>query len=675
MGTPTLYKVRALRKVLHDNVQRVPGDAQTQDFWVDATTRDLLSSLSIIQVLQGGSEQPQLKSSLSSFALASQGGVPLAVVDESGADQGFVLIDQTNNKFNVGTQKALKGASIDASYSWYEIPGTGGPIFVYENDASTYTHAVVGDVNRMIHIDSVNGSDAGDGSMTNPKRSFNTATWSGAVTNYQGGDMVLLKRGTEYFHNTGDAIRFGGPNRHMGSYGDPSIPRPILRSTQAAAAGPYTVLIENENCSFSDIDVDASLNGGDKSGVVISNGTREQDIYSVVVQNSRITGVTSSVSGVYPNTVATLRAAVRVMANGQTLTRTTSYNVAYDIDLVNVDGVNSGAGNFHTAGCAGKWINGVLHGVRLRRCKSLGCGSQADALGMTSFSMGVIRGIYPTYTLVGGSTYWFAADSGPVYGKAVPDIEILHLKIGTSIAMLRKNTGTPTAPQIGEFGFDVATQRCYINIGVALPTGTNTTNFIDCCTYAAKGMVYDQCLSADTLWIGSTDTHEGHGIAFDDFTSDSIVMNSELVRNQGMGISFNRGNRNQAINNRFAGNGYGAMGGVTLGAKVWGNWVEENTLSRLNGVNSVVAFVQPVYKFTDLQNRLGGFRRLAYTGSDTTGVLVSGTENFDSPANILDNSVVVPGVGKVYSGLVLARGLMTPAQAAQQHWSPKFIGL
>jgi predicted RecA/RadA family phage recombinase len=574
---------------------------------------------------------------------------------------------------------AVRGAD-DATftYSWYDTGGTGGPIQVYENDRSLYTHTTVGDVNRIICVDPINGNDAGDGTPANPKKTLKHSAaggaWTGAVTNYQLADMICLKRATRLVHDTGDAIRLGGNNRHMGAYGDPSLPRPVVQSSQSSVAGPYTVLIESENCSFADIDVDASLSGGDKSGVVITNGSREQDIYSVVVQNSTITGVTSTISGTYPNIASTLRAPVRVMANGQSGSRTTAYNTAYDIDIINVDAINGAVGGFHTSGCAGKWINGVLHGVRLRGCKTLGGGWRADGLGMSSFSMGTLRDVFPTFTLASGTTYWFDVSVASIYNKSVPDIEILHMRIG-SIWNMRRTTNAQTAPAVGEFGFDVTTQRVYVNGGAALPTTAQTTNGVDMCTYATKGMLYDRCFVRDMVWAQTTSTHEAHGIAFDDFTSDSIVMNCELINNAGMGVSLNRGLRNQVLNSRFAGNGFGAVGGLTLGSRVWGNWVESSTRSQLSGRNGVIAVLSPVYKFSDLQNRVGGFRRLAYTGSDPTGALVDGVDNFDCPSLLFDDSVVVPGVGSVTSGLVLARGMMTPAEAARRMWSPNFVGL
>ena len=567
--------------------------------------------------------------------------------------------------------------SSEYEQTWYDTGGTGGPVQVYENDRSLYQFAQdTTDVNRVICIDPVNGSDAGDGTPSSPKKTFNPSAWTGSVTNYQGGDLAAFKRGTTYLHNTGNPIIYNGTNRHIGAYGDPSLPRPVIGSTHLEVAGPYIVSMNAEHCSFSDVDIDASHQVS-RSGLVITNESREQDLYSVIVQNSRITGVTSTLSGSYPSIAATTRCGIRVMGNGQTATRASAYNVLYDIDVINVEVEGAGAGSFHSAGCVGKLINGVPHGVRFRNCKSIGPGTQADALGFSSFSMRVLRDLYPIYTLASGTVYYFATNVASIFGAgiSVPDVEKLYQRVPGATYYLRKNTATPTTPAVGEFGFDVATQRVYVNVGVALPTSNNTTYFVDLTTYAVKYITYDGCLAKGTKWPGTTSVHEGHGFAFDDFTSESIVMNCESINNDGMGISFNRGTGNWAINNRMYGNKYGSMGGQTLGARVWGNWCEENSRSGVSGANSVVALIPPVYAFSDMPNRLGGFRRLAYTGADASGFLVEGSANFNAPANLFDNSVVVPGVGGVTAGLVLARGLLSPGNEGRLIRSPKWVGM
>lgn len=579
---------------------------------------------------------------------------------------------------SVGRGGALQTVRSDAS--WYDTGGSGGPIWVYENERTLYQHADAGEVNANVFIDPVDGNDANPGTRAQPKKTLNTATWTGSVTSFPSYFRALFKRGTTYTHSTGQHIELGS-NKHIGAYGDPSIPRPVIQSDHTNDTYPFIILANaGDNISVSDVDINAGLQSN-RSGIAATNGTREGDMKSHVYQNMRITGVSSTLSGTYPNITATLRCGIRFQGNGQTASRTSAYNTLYDIEVINVDVDGAGAGGFHAAGVVGKVVNGVLRGIRYRGCKVNDIGYQADALGFSSFAMQTLRDRYPTFTLVSGTRYYFQTNTAAVFGDglSVPDVEMMYIRAG-AVRFVRKNSATPTAPAVGEFGFDVATQRVYVDVGVALPTSSNTTVYVDLCTYATKGIIYDRCQAKGVRWPGTTSVHEGHGFAFDDFTSDCMVINSESINNEGMGISFNRGVRNWAINNRLTGNKFGAMGGLTLGARVWGNWVDENSRAAISGSNSVVAFVPPVYAFQDMPNRIGGFRMLRYSGSDQTGYLVCGPENFEAPANIFDNSVVDPGVGLVSGGgvgdggFVLARGLLTPAEAWRLQLSPNFSG-
>jgi len=54
----TYYTVRALKRVKADGVERVPGDAGTQDFVVDTATRDLLVNLGIASLIGTASSAP-----------------------------------------------------------------------------------------------------------------------------------------------------------------------------------------------------------------------------------------------------------------------------------------------------------------------------------------------------------------------------------------------------------------------------------------------------------------------------------------------------------------------------------------------------------------------------------------------------------------------------------------
>lgn len=576
--------------------------------------------------------------------------------------------------------------------SWYDTGGIGGPVWVYENERTLYQSSAILDCNRIIHIDPVNGSDSAAGTRTAPKRTYNPGSWTntlGGTNNLQSHDMIVFKRGTTYVHTTGAPIDFNGSNRHMGSYGDLSLPRPILRSTHLEAAGAYIVGIGGvDNCSFSDLDIDASDVGG-RSGLLVSNGSREQDQYGITVQNARITGVTCTVTGTYPNTTGTLRAGVRVQNNSYTGDRNTAYPTVYDVDFINVDVEGCGYHGFHTTGVTGKTINNVLRGIRFRGCRALNNGWQFDGHGFSSFAFQTKRTVAPVYTLSSGTVYYFQTNVAAFYGAGVkvPDVEIVIMRTvsPTQTYFLRKNTATPTTPAAGEFGFDFATQRVYVNVGRSdIPTGAaNASWWVDTCTYATRGITYDRCLAKGTKWARQTSIAEGHGFAYDDLTSFNQLLNCESIDNEGLGLSFNRGRQNWAINSRFKGNAMGAMSGPSMGHRIWGNWVEESGFIESFAGKGVLNFTPPTYLFTDEPVRLGGFRRLAYTGNDPSVFLVCGNADYSGSGMILDNSVVSPGVGRIsgYSdqagegGFVMARGLLTPGEAWRLQLSPNFSGM
>lgn len=581
-------------------------------------------------------------------------------------------------------------ATVDASYSWYDVGGTGGPVWVYENERTLYQSGAVNDCNRIIHIDPVNGNDSNAGTRNSPKKTPRANLWSntlGGANSIQQYDGLAFKRGTEYMNASGGPIDFLASNLHFMSYGDPSVPRPILRSNHTAANGSRVVgILGRDNCSFSDIEIDASTQP-DRSGLLVSNDGREADMTGITVQGVRVTGVTCTVSGTVPNTTGTLRAGVRIQNNQYDASRTSAYPLMYDIDLINVDVEGCGYHGFHTGGAVGKDIGGVARGVRFRGCKALNNGWQFDGHGFTSFAYRTLRGVVPTYVLSSGTVFYFQTNAAAIYGAgvSVPDVEIVIMRTAspTQTIHLRKNTATPTTPAVGEFGFDVSTQRVYVNINRAdIPTTPNALWYVDVCAFSTKYITYDRCLAKGTIWAQKTTTAEGHGFAFDDLTSFNQVLNCESIDNEGLGVSFNRGRRNWVINSRIVNNAMGAMMGPSFGHRIWGNWVEGSGLSSTYAGKGLINFAAPTYLFNDEAVRMGGFRRLRYTGNDPSAFLVVGNSDFTGAGVTLDNSVVDPGIGRVsgYSdvegegGFVLARGVLLPSQAERLQLSPNFSG-
>lgn len=599
----------------------------------------------------------------------------------------------------LATQEFAKGVSsspvVDAG-SWYDTGGCGGPIYVVENAQSLYSITRNHKSNRIIHIDPVDGNDANAGTRSSPKKTRNVAAWTGSVTTLQSYDFTVFKRGTTYIHNTGNAIEIGA-RQHCGAYGDPSIPRPILRSLNSASV-PYVVGItqSGNDAGLSDLEIDAS-DVGDRSGILVSAAASAgagNDMLGIVIRNMLIHGVTSAVSGTPPNATSDLRAGIRIVNNSLSSTnRLTDYPTMYDIDVIDTDVVGCGYHGFHTGGVIGKLIGGVRHGVRFKNCKSIGNATNFDGHGFSSFSQMVVRGVLQSYTLVTGTTYYLTTAQlfGGQYGVTdVPDVELIYVRAPATgeVFFLRKNTATPTTPAAGEFGFvggssgTSTNQRIYVNVGYALPTGTNTTAPADACVYSTKYIQYDRCLSKGTKQANQTGTFEGIGIAFDDFTSYCEIINSELIDNDGTGVSFNIGRSNTVLNSRFARNGRGSFGGVSVDSKVWGCWAEESGFITSAVGSSVCTLNSPPYYFTDAPSVVGGFRKLKYVGTTAGVFLVGGNPDFNAPALLFEDSAVDAGVGQICGygtangegGLVLARGIIPLSDAARILFSPNYKG-
>jgi hypothetical protein len=308
--------------------------------------------------------------------------------------------------------------------------------------------------------------------------------------------------------------------------------------------------------------------------------------------------------------------------------------------------------------------------------------------------MGTVRDKLESYTLASGTIYYLT--SAQVFGNAsgtggaagtttVPDVDIVYQRITTpsiQVYFLRKNTATPTTPAVGEFGFDNATQRLYVNVGVALPTGANVGFNLDACTNSVNGLLYNRVLAKGTLWPAATAVQEGHGIAFDDMASNSMVMNSECIGNAGLGVSLNRGRRNRVFNTRLYDNAKGPIGGTGLGHRIWGNYAKGSGYTLSGGNKGVLSIVPPVYLFKDEPTVCGGWGHLQYTGPETDVFLMIGNPDFSAPAPRFESSSIDPGVGRVHGygsgagegGFVLARGLRPIASGHRVVVGPTFTG-
>lgn len=599
------------------------------------------------------------------------------------------VIDDPNG--GSGTEQLSGARLIPADgLNWYGATGIGGPLQVATVPAmgriSTQLTAHP-EVNTILHIDPVNGDDANPGTRALPKKTRRTSLWTGSVTSLGTGVLTLFKRGTTYIHSdTGGAIEIGA-NQHIGAYGNPRLPKPILRSLNTATV-PYVVgMTAGNNCSISDCTIDAQdvIN---RSGILVY-GDGSADATNRHIRNCTVINVAQ--------TGSTLRAGVRHSNNASNLSsnRTTAYARMYDCDVINTEVIGATYHGFHAVGAIGKFENGYWRGINYLGCTAQDCNSLYDGHGFSAFAMGAVRDVLTGYTLVSGTTYKIttaqvfggtSGTGGQVGTTAVPNVEIMYqreLVTGTRVWKLRKNTATPTTPAVGEFGFNHGAQEIYLNLGIALP-GTATAGYnLDACTDACHGILRNRCLSLRNRWARATTVQEGHGFAFDDFVSDGTDINCESIDNDGVGFSLNRGENNRIINCRAINNKAGAVSGLGSGHLIHGLTAIGSGVNPIgNGNQGLVALNPAIYKFQDSTVVVSGSKLLQYTGSDPTVFLVTGSPDFEAPIVRFEDNVVDPGVGEVSGygnqigegGLVFARGNTMEINDWRRNFGPDYLG-
>jgi hypothetical protein len=240
----TLYQVRALRKVSHDNVDRIPGDVATQDFWVDATTRDLLVSMNIVQVLSGGAAQPQIHKPMAGMSVVTQGGMSVSVVDPAGADMGFLLMNPEDKKLSSGSAAAVVDLAGYKQPS--DSPSLAFPFIsrmtrkALSNDLAAAPLAPI--ATSELYIDFNRGNDANPGTRVSPKK--NVSVLHGA--NFGAGSVIALASDSSWqltsYVNMDNIKGVDGNPVTITAY-DPAGHtgmRPRLTNLKASVAGDWT---------------------------------------------------------------------------------------------------------------------------------------------------------------------------------------------------------------------------------------------------------------------------------------------------------------------------------------------------------------------------------------------------------------------------------------------------
>ena len=184
-------------------------------------------------------------------------------------------------------------------------------------------------------------------------------------------------------------------------------------------------------------------------------------------------------------------------------------------------------------------INGIA-----RRCRTSNNGLGTGAHGMSAWK--TRTNLTSGWSLVSGTTYQRTMTEITQSGTDISAVIVLSGASAATYPRLIKNTATPSAPALGEFGYvpGAGTGVLYVNLGTT-PVGQT----LNACYGTLSGLRFEYCQSWGNRAYAAYTYHEGHGFALDDFTSDSFIIGCESWDNEGCGISVNRGDNNTITGN------------------------------------------------------------------------------------------------------------------------------
>lgn len=321
---------------------------------------------------------------------------------------------------------------------------------------------------------------------------------------------------------------------------------------------------------------------------------------------------------------------------------------------------------FYDNGGHGSLVMGDNH-VHVR-CKAYRNGA-TQTTGSHGFSAYAIRtAVNSGWTLVSGNVYQRTLAAVEVTVRNVRDLS-------STPALLTQNTSTPTTPASGQWGQSGST--LYVNVG-ANPNGrsmlyqwgtTNNLRYIDCEAWG-------------NIWYPGPFT-EGHGFAFDDFTSNSQWVGCISRENQGYGFSINLGSNNkilgcvavrngnpgvlvssgpgnQIINSVFLDNSRTTTPGfeIAYSQSTTTNGVVTNCVLAGNATNGIQ--FEPTATGTVTNCAINGYTN-ATVNATTTGTITQNVRQWLRS----DQSLVMPGnplatAGVYVSGVTLANGRLRP---------------
>lgn len=345
------------------------------------------------------------------------------------------------------------------------------------------------------YVDSTRPDDSGDGLTPAAAKK----TFAAARSGFGGGNnAILLKRGQVHEVSTSVSLP-NGTSRSLpfilGAYGDGAKPiiqpeagwNPVSSSYLAGAIQGQQFQL------FEDIVFDALERTNMTSAHLIS-----------VIGAANIAGITVRRCEARN---ATLGGGFVCSHNGNSYAAYTITDILYDECLAH----NNGSHGFFTG------ANSAL----VRKCKAYNNGKRTGAHGFST-SGGNATIVTAGWTLV----------SGTIYSRASTQEADGVFTDVTAYRSLYKNTLTPTAPSVGEFGWSSGT--LYINID-AVANGPSIT-----WTQSAYRITWEDCESWDNYAFYPYAYVEGAGFQTDDTTTGAKARRCRSWGNAGSGFTMNR---------------------------------------------------------------------------------------------------------------------------------------
>lgn len=438
------------------------------------------------------------------------------------------------------------------------------------------------------YIDPVNGDDSWDGTSgsfaggsVGPKRTAATASWTGTKTSRFSDEILLFRAGTTYTHADAANPLSVSSTQSLGAYwllGDDPSSRPTIRSMNSAGSGSSKCVIGGSG-TLSDLMIcDLIIDGQDvpnRNGISLYQYADGQTVNNITVRNCKVINQTVNDGNWY--------AGIKVEYFGN-YSRSAAYGTSTNILCVDCEAIGLGAHGFAFNGSLGQKdaTTGRWYGVDVVSCLADGCGVGKDSHGFTSYAGGVLTAwVSGSWVNSAGTIYY--RDMSVQYGRSIPDVAVCYMaRPDGEVHQLVQNTATPTAPAIGEYGFDSAAQRMYVNSNEAITSAFSFTTYVR----PARGIRYIGCIARNTQHGtgGGAGTLEAIGIALDDGTSDCSVLSCLSYGNAGMALSSNRGNNNRIVGCDLSGSGNSAVVRMIFG---WGHIISRCSLNAISGSYSV----------------------------------------------------------------------------------------